>query len=113
MSEVSEAGQHLLTQLVAWEFFDRQDLDPRVLLRQASLADLSVVQENIRRSGLDESKFVSATLVGLELHYRLGHLGGDWDFKREGKDVTLLVRPKTPLKFIPLHLVCGDPASEV
>lgn len=95
MKRISESGEDLFTQLIAWEMLGRVDLDPQLLLRQVSLADLSVVAATIEERGDRLKDFVSTTLVGLELKYRRGALEGDWQVKREGQCVQLRYSPRS------------------
>lgn len=96
MREVSQAGEDVLMQLIAWEMFGRDDLDPKRLLRQLSLADLSLVQCNINESAREVKKFVSVQMVELELLYRRGFLVGDWTFERMDECVSLTFDPGMP-----------------
>ena len=63
------------------------DADPRELLRQISLADLSVVAANI--SSMRHGPTLSTGLVQLELQYRRGELSGDWKCRRDSKGVLI------------------------
>lgn len=82
MKEVSAAAEELLMQVVAWEMLGREDFDPKVLLRQVPLADLSVVEANIVEKIDGAKDFITIQMVELEMLYRQGRLIGDWSYSR-------------------------------
>ena len=94
MSRVSERGEELFTQLVAWEMLGREDLDPQVLLRQVSFTDLCVAVASLKRDEERAEQFVSTLMVRLELQYRHGDLDGDWKVERDGSKVQLHYSPR-------------------
>lgn len=97
MQTVSEQASDVLAKLLAWEM--GSDADPKVLLRQVPLADLSVILSNMEDGQLPVLS-VSMRLVLLEHEYRTGNLGGDWEVERKGGDVFLAVPLKKPVKFL-------------
>jgi hypothetical protein len=100
MKQVSEQAEEVLSQLVAWEMLGREDIDPKPLLRQVPLADLSIVLANIGQGGFPFDTSVSLRLVYLEHAYRTGKLEGDYELERKGSDVTLHIPLKEPVKFV-------------
>lgn len=91
MSEVSEGGVELFTQLVEWEMFGG-DACPKALLRAVSLADLSIASKGLDdRGGLGE--FVTSQMVEMEMLYRIGRIK-DWGYVRDGDNVTLNIETK-------------------
>lgn len=100
MAQVSEQAEDLLYDLMAWEFLGA-DLDPRVVLRQVSLADLCVVQSNLEK--LQSLESATVTLLGIELAYRTGKLVGDWEFTQDGEHANVKAQLKEPLNFILLN----------
>lgn len=104
MQKVSEQAEEALAQLIAWEL--GAELDPKALLRQVPLADLSVVLSNVgEEDAVLADTSVSLRLVFMEHEYRLGHLGGDWDVEKKGLEVYLKIPMKTPIKMVRLHLL--------
>jgi hypothetical protein len=85
---VSERTEELVTQLVAWELFGIEEVNPKNLLRQVSLADLTELRTNLGAHEQSEES-ISALLVEVEVLYRHGHLVGDWEAIREGEKLTL------------------------
>jgi hypothetical protein len=88
MREVSNEAELLLMQLVAWEMLGQEDVNPKVLLRQVSLADLSAVQRNINARP-ETKEFVAVQMVELELLYRRGFLTEDWNYTRSDECVMI------------------------
>jgi hypothetical protein len=88
MREVSGQAEELLARLVAWEMLGAEEQDPKVLLRQLSLSDLSLVQANINDCP-ETKEFVSVQMVELELLYRRGFLVEDWTYQREHECVRI------------------------
>lgn len=88
MVQVSAAAEDILMQLIAWEMWDAR-VDPKNLLRQVPLADLSIIQGNISRQEEGVKKFASVQMVELELLYRNGLLIGDWSYRKDNTCVSL------------------------
>jgi hypothetical protein len=82
MSTVSELSQDLFSDLVTWELLGDADIDPKTVLRQVPLSDLSVV----RSRKLPEC--VCTTLIDLEWQYRVGQVR-DWTCTRCGDKVKI------------------------
>jgi hypothetical protein len=93
MKKVSDNVQDVFSQLVAWECLGMPEVDPKILLRQVSLGDLSIVSSNIKSQGSALKEFVCCSMVGLEILYRTGMLVGDWSFTRDGEKVRLSYEP--------------------
>lgn len=109
MSQVSEGGVELFTQLVEWEMLGRDDVCPKALLRGVSLADLSIASRGLdERGGLGQ--FVTAQMVEMELLYRTGKIQ-DWDYKREDDNVTLSLRPLKAPDFMELKFNMQEAAA--
>ena len=102
MTHVTEPSQELFTKLVAWELLGVEDDDPKALLRQVPLSDLSLVAKNIQDIP-DADQFVSTTMVSLELGYRLGK-NTDWSWEREGVTVHLGFKLCQPISFVPMRV---------
>lgn len=107
--KVSEEGQDLFGDLLAWELFD-VDLDPKILLRQASLQDLSLVQANALEIADRIPESIALGMVSLELSYRSGRVA-DWSYERDGKEVKLFVKMKEAAKHITLNFELSSAAS--
>jgi hypothetical protein len=88
MREVSGQAEELLVQLVAWEMLGAEEIDPKRLLRQLSLTDLSLVQANINDRP-ETKEFVSAQMVEIEMLYRRGFLVEDWSYTRRHECVRI------------------------
>jgi hypothetical protein len=93
MKLVSEGVQDVLTHLVAWECLGVTKFDPKILLRQIPLSDLSVISANIKKQGSALKEFVCVSMVGLEVLYKTGMLVGDWSYVRNDKKVSLTYEP--------------------
>lgn len=112
MQRVSEQADEVLAQLIAWEMDLRAELDPKALLRQVPLADLSVVLSNIGEGGsILTDTSVSLRLVFLEHAYRLGHLGGDWEVEKKGLEVFLKIPLRAPIKMVRYNLLTEESCS--
>lgn len=105
MQIISEEGQDLISRLIMWEMLGQEDVDPKVLLRQMSLADLSILAENLSDEDAFAMGSASARLVLLEMHYRMGRLADDWDLQRDGKELTLVIKPLAPVRFIRMNFL--------
>lgn len=110
MQRVSEQADEALAQLIAWEL--GAELDPKVLLRQVPLADLSVVLANVGEVGcvLTDTS-VALRLVFLEHSYRIGQLGGDWNVEKKGHEVYLTIPMAAPIKMVKFDLLTEKPCS--
>lgn len=84
--QVSQEGEDVVVQLVAWETLGREE-DPKLLLRQVSLSDLSILHLLVQDEEL--KKFVFSRLVEVEMLYRVGKLESDWAVRRSGRCVRL------------------------
>jgi hypothetical protein len=95
MSQVSEGGAELFTQLVEWEMFGREAC-PKELLRGVPLSDLSIASRGLEeRGGLGE--FISSQMIEMEMLFRSGRIQ-DWSYTREGDHVTLSIDTKHAAK---------------
>lgn len=79
----------MFSQLIAWEFFGRDDLNPHTILRALSLPDLCIVQTNVEKKVHNPKQYVCVEMLNLEVRYRTGLLIGDWSFTRTGDSVNL------------------------
>lgn len=106
---VSEASVEILSELLAWELFEN-DVDPKILLRQVSLADLSVIAANIQDDPETYLPFACTALINLELKYRKGEVR-DWNLVRDGQHVHITSEHlfKTPIQYINLNFVVEHP----
>jgi len=83
MHFVSEVAENLMFKLVAWEFLNRDDFDPKTLLRALPLADLKLIVGNMENMP-NSREFLSTQMVKVEMLYRLGQLKEDWRIGGEG-----------------------------
>lgn len=90
MSQVSPAAQDVFVDLVKWEMLGF-DLDPKALLRQVPLGDLSIVKSNIDKNGIS-GLTATESLVEAEILYRTGKLVEDWSYEKKDESFRLHYR---------------------
>jgi hypothetical protein len=98
MGQVSEAGEKTLVSLIGWEMFGDQEVDPKLLIRQISTADLTSIYENLGSIGKENGSAIERMLV-LEHFYRQGWLG-DWSCTRQNLIVTVGMVLKQPVEYV-------------
>jgi hypothetical protein len=82
--------QDLLMQLVTWECLNNLLVDPKLILRQISLGDLSILHTNVTVGDTASiERFVVVKMIKVELLYRMGKLKGDWTYLRLGEKINL------------------------
>jgi hypothetical protein len=86
---LSDSIQDLLADLVMWECLDKQEVNPKLILRTVSLPELSILAANIDTGEDYLEKFVVVQMIKVELMYRKGLLKGDWTFLRCGQKINL------------------------
>lgn len=106
MCKVSESGEEVLVRLVEWEMFGRDDVEPKLLLKTLSLADLVAVSQNLDKMP-DAGHFVTPQMVSMELLLRRD-LIVSWDYVRDGDHVQISLQPKLAPTYIPLTFLTSE-----